>query len=284
MHPWIQYYPKGVNPEIHLSRYESLIDLLEESFARYAKQPAFENLGHTLSFKQIDELSKKFACFLQHELELNPGDRIAIQMPNLLQYPVALFGALRAGLVVVNTNPLYTPNEMRHQFKDSGAKAIVILANFASQLEQIIKETNIESVVITEVGDLLPFPKNLVVNSIVKYVKKMVPPFSIPQAIAFNDAISAGGEYTYDRPKVKQSDIAFLQYTGGTTGISKGAILTHKNILANVLQIVEWMKPQLVPGQEIVITALPLYHIFSLTVNCLSIMNYGVTFLNLSKF
>lgn len=233
------------------------------------------NLGHTLTFKDVDELSKRFACFLQHELELQPGDRIAIQMPNLLQYPIALFGALRAGLIVVNTNPLYTPSEMKHQFKDSGAKAIVILANFAKHLEEILPETNIQSVVVTEIGDRLPFPKNFIVNSVVKYVKKMVPKFDLPQAISFEEALNLGQEYTYDRPTLTKEDTAFLQYTGGTTGVAKGAILTHGNILANMLQIVEWMKPLLVRGQETVITALPLYHIFSLTVNCLTFMNYG---------
>jgi len=275
MQKWKQNYPKGVNAEIDLSQYNSLIDLLEETFQRFNNKPAFENLEYTLSFKQIDELSKKFACFLQSELELNPGDRIALQMPNLLQYPVALFGALRAGLIVVNTNPLYTPTEMKHQFKDSGAKAIVILANFASNLQEVIMDTNIQTVIITEIGDMLPFPKSLVVNSLVKYVKKMVPAYDLPQAISFNEALTAGSEYCYERPNLTQEDIAFLQYTGGTTGVSKGAILSHKNILANMLQIVEWMKPQLVAGQETVITALPLYHIFSLTVNCLAIMNYG---------
>jgi long-chain acyl-CoA synthetase len=275
MRNWTQNYPKGVNPEIDLTKYGSILDLIEETFSKFTSQPAFENMGHTLSFRQIDDLSKNFASFLQNELELNPGDRIAIQMPNLLQYPVALFGALRAGLVVVNTNPLYTPTEMRHQFKDSGAKAIVILANFASHLQEVLPDTDIRSVVITEIGDMLPFPKSLVVNSVVKYVKKMVPAYNIPQAISFNEAIAAGSEYTYERPQVSQKDIAFLQYTGGTTGVSKGAILSHKNILANTLQIVEWMKPRLVAGQETVITALPLYHIFSLTVNCFAIMNYG---------
>ena len=272
---WIEQYPKGVNASINLEQYDSLIDLLEESFSKFSPNPAFQNLDHTLSFKEIDEKSKRFACFLQHELELNPGDRIAIQMPNLLQYPIALFGALRAGLVVVNTNPLYTPTEMRHQFKDSGAKAIVILANFASNLQEILADTDIQSVIVTEVGDQIPFPKSLIVNSVVKYIKKMVPSYDLPQAISFNEAIAAGAEYTYDRPKVTQSDIAFLQYTGGTTGVSKGAVLTHQNILANMLQIVEWMRPSLIAGQETVITALPLYHIFSLTVNCLAIMNYG---------
>lgn len=275
MNIWKKNYPKEVGHEINLNQFGSILDLIEDAFSKHGDKPAFENMGLALTFKQIDEKSKKFAAFLQHELELNPGDRIAIQMPNLLQYPIALFGAIRAGLVVVNTNPLYTPTEMRHQFKDSGAKAIIILANFASHLEEVIADTQIQSVVITEIGDQLSFPKSLIVNSVVKYVKKMVPNYNLPQAISFNEALNTGGEYTYDRPNLTQKDIAFLQYTGGTTGVAKGAVLTHGNILANMLQIVEWMKPLLVPGQETVITALPLYHIFSLTVNCLTFMNYG---------
>ncbi|MCS6838576.1 MAG: AMP-binding protein, partial [Bdellovibrionaceae bacterium] len=275
MFPWSQKYPAQVSPEIDVNRYQNLPDLLEETFQKFHNLEAFENMDHTLTFQEIDQLSQNFAAFLQQELDLNPGDRIALQMPNLLQYPIALFGALRAGLVVVNTNPLYTPHEMRHQFKDSGAKAIVIAANFAKNLQEIIHETHIESVIVTEIGDMLPFPKRFIVNQVIKRVKKMVPPFSIPHAISFNEALEAGQEYPYDKPHIKPDDNAFLQYTGGTTGVSKGAVLTHRNILANMLQIVEWMRPKLLEGKEVVITALPLYHIFSLTVNCLAIMNYG---------
>jgi long-chain acyl-CoA synthetase len=272
---WFQSYPPQVQHHIDLSQYENLIDLLHETMTQYHDKPAFENLGHTLSFSEIDQKSQHFACFLQHELGLNPGDAIAIQMPNLLQYPVALFGALRAGLVVVNTNPLYTSVEMKHQFQDSKVKAVVILANFAHNLAPILKETAIEHVIVTEIADLLPLAKKILINSVVKYVKKLVPPYKIPQALSFNEALLLGSEYRYQKPLVTQQDTAFLQYTGGTTGISKGAILTHQNVLANMLQIVEWMKPLLVPGKESVVTALPLYHIFSLTVNCLAIMNYG---------
>jgi long-chain acyl-CoA synthetase len=232
-------------------------------------------MGVSISFEELDHKVGQFASFLQNELKLKKGDRIALQMPNLLQFPVALFGALRAGLVIVNTNPLYTPPEMRHQLKDSGAKAIVILANFASHLQEVLKDTEIQSIVITEIGDMLPFPKSLLVNTVVKHVKKMVPAYSLPQAYSFKRALEIGAERPYSDVPANQNEIAFLQYTGGTTGISKGATLTHKNIIANMLQIMEWMRPLLEEGKEIVITALPLYHIFSLTVNCLTFMTYG---------
>lgn len=273
--PWLKNYPSGVEHEIDLSKYNSILDIIDEGVRKYRAGAAFSNMGATLSFEQLDRMSGQFASFLQHELGLKKGDRIAIQMPNLLQYPVAMFGALRAGLVIVNTNPLYTPKEMRHQFKDSGAKAIVILANFASHLQEVIKDTDIESVVITEIGDLIPFPKNLIVNSVVKYVKKMVPTYSLPQAYSFREALRIGSSRAYKEVKFDIEDLAFLQYTGGTTGVSKGAMLTHRNIIGNMLQIVAWMRPLLVPGQEAIITALPLYHIFSLTVNSLVFLYYG---------
>ncbi len=272
---WHSKYPKLVSHEIDLSKYSNILELLNEAFEKYPTLPCFENMGSTLTFKQIDDYSKQFAAFLQNELDLNPGDRIAIQLPNLLQYPIALFGALRAGLVIVNMNPLYTPTEMKHQLKDSGALAIVILAQFASNLEQIIEQTQVRSVVVTEVGDLFGFPKNWVINSVIKHVKKMIPPYKLPQALSFLDTLELGSQYAYEAPQINSQDIAFLQYTGGTTGVAKGAMLTHQNIIANMLQIVEWMKPLLSKGQETVITALPLYHIFSLTVNCLTFMNYG---------
>lgn len=273
---WLSKYPKEVNHHINLNQFSNLLDMLEDAFAKYQELPSFENMGKALTFKEVDELSLQFAGYLQGELGLKAGDRIAIQMPNLLQYPIALFGALRAGLIVVNTNPLYTPSEMRHQFQDSGVKAIVILANFAHHLETILAETPIESVIITELGDQLGFPKNLIVNNVVKHIKKMVPNYNLPQAVSFSDTLKRGKEYSYHRPfGLNHDTVAFLQYTGGTTGVSKGAMLTHGNILANMLQIVEWMKPLLIAGQETIITALPLYHIFSLSVNCLALMNYG---------
>ncbi|PIS10146.1 MAG: long-chain-fatty-acid--CoA ligase [Bdellovibrio sp. CG10_big_fil_rev_8_21_14_0_10_47_8] len=272
---WLQNYPEGVNPEIDLTRFANIMAVFDEAVRKYRQSPAFSNMGATLNFDELDRKVGQFASFLQHELKLKKGDRIAIQMPNLLQFPIALFGALRAGLIVVNTNPLYTAKEMQHQFKDSGAQAIVILANFAGHLQEIIKDTNIQSVVITEIGDQLPFPKNLLVNSVVKYVKKMVPPYQLPQAYRFEQALTLGAERPYQDVSVTFEDTAFLQYTGGTTGVSKGAELTHKNIVSNMLQIAEWMRPLLREGQETVITALPMYHIFSLTVNSLAFMTFG---------
>ncbi|TAF60516.1 MAG: long-chain-fatty-acid--CoA ligase [Cytophagales bacterium] len=263
-----------INPEFK----KNLAELIDESVVKYKDLPAYTNMDVTMSFAELDEYSKQFAAFLQHEAKLKPGDRIAIQMPNLLQYPVALFGAIRAGLIVVNTNPLYTPREMEHQFKDAGCKCIVILANFASQLEKIISKTSIETVVITEIGDLMPFLKRNIVNFVVKHVKKMVPSHGLTQAISFRDALQRGKGKTYAPTKAQPNETAFIQYTGGTTGVSKGAELTHRNILSNVMQILDFMNrgnKTLVHGKEIIVTALPLYHIFSLTVNCFAFSYYG---------
>ncbi len=273
--PWLKNYPAGVPEEIDLSPYKSILTVFDDSIRKFRSSKCFTNMGVTLTFDQLDKESMKFASFLQNELNLKKGDRIAIQMPNTLQFPIALFGALRAGLVVVNTNPLYTPHEMQHQFKDSGCKAIVILANYAAHLETILKSTAIESIVVTELGELFPFPKNLIVNSVVKYVKKMVPAYNLPTAYNFKQALALGAQKKYQEVDVTMEDIAFLQYTGGTTGVAKGAMLTHKNIVANMLQIVEWMSPLLRPGEETIITALPMYHIFSLTVNSLTLMKFG---------
>lgn len=273
--PWTKYYHASMSPEIDVNKYQSILKVFDEAISKFRNKKSFTNMGISLTYDELDRKSGQFASFLQNELKLQKGDRIAIQMPNLLQFPVALFGALRAGLIVVNTNPLYTPKEMQYQFKDSGAKAIVIMANFASNLQQIIKDTPIESVIITEIADLFPLPKRLLVNSVVKYVKKMVPEYNIPNAYSFNQALELGSRQSYKEVTLTHEDIAFLQYTGGTTGVSKGAVLNHKNIVANMLQIVEWMKPVLKEGEEIILTPLPLYHIFSLTVNCLTLMNYG---------
>ena len=232
-YPWLKFYTPGVPYEIDPDAYSSLIELMETGFRLFKDRPAYANMGKELSFGKLEELSRNFAAYLQ-SLGLRKGDRIAIQMPNLLQYPVAMFGALRAGLVVVNTNPLYTPREMQHQFKDSGVKAIVILANFASHLEKIVANTEIEHVIITQIGDLLGFPKKLIVNAVVKYVKKMVPDYQIRDAVGFGEALSLGSGLTYEKPVVSNIDIAFIQYTGGTTGVSKGALLTHRNLIANV--------------------------------------------------
>jgi long-chain acyl-CoA synthetase len=273
--PWLNAYPQGVKHDIDLNQYSSINDVVDTAVRKFRDAPCFTNMGVTLSFEELDRLSGDFASFFQNELNLQRGDRIAIQMPNILQFPVVMFGAIKAGLVVVNTNPLYTAKEMRHQFKDSGAKAVLILANFAHLLQEVIKDTDVQSVVVTEFGDLFPFPKSLIVNTVVKHVKKMVPAYNLPQAYKFKQALSIGSQKAYKPTRSSLDDIAFLQYTGGTTGVSKGAILTHRNILANMLQLAEWMRPVLREGQETIITALPLYHIFSLTVNCLAFMTYG---------
>jgi long-chain acyl-CoA synthetase len=274
-HIWLNNYPKGVPKEINPDSYPSLVEMIEESFQKFASKPAFANMGTQITFGELDRLSKNFASFLQNDLKLVKGDRIAIQMPNLLQYPIAMYGAFRAGLIVVNTNPLYTPREMEHQFKDSGAKAIVILANFASNLQKIIAKTDIKHVIVTEIGDMMGFPKKFIVNSVVKYVKKMVPAYELPGAIAFSKTIAANGA-ALKPVGLKSSDIAYIQYTGGTTGVSKGAMLTHRNVVANVEMNYAWMLPQMNKiKNNIMITALPLYHIYSLTVNALSSLKSG---------
>ncbi|WP_374080157.1 AMP-binding protein [Bdellovibrio bacteriovorus] len=272
---WLKNYPKGVSPEVDLSKYSSLFDVYEESIRMFGSKKAFTNMGVSLTFSDLDRKVDQFASFLQNELKLKKGDRIAIQMPNVLQFPVIAFAALRSGLTIVNTNPLYTAKEMQHQFKDSGAKAVVILANYAHLLEQILKDTQIESVVITEIGDLFPTPKRILVNSVVKYIKKMVPAYNIPHAYTFRQAMELGAMKPSQKVATTLDDIAFLQYTGGTTGVAKGAMLLHRNVLANVLQIRDWMQPKLREGEEVAIAALPLYHIFALTLNCLGLLRYG---------
>jgi long-chain acyl-CoA synthetase len=272
---WLKNYPKMVPHDIDLSKYNSMLDIYEESIQLFGEKKAFTNMGVTLSFNQLDALVEKFASFLQNELKLKKGDRIAIQMPNLMQFPVITFAAIRSGLTIVNTNPLYTAKEMQHQFKDSGAKAVVILANYAHLLEGIIKNTEIESVIVTEIGDLFPAPKRILVNSVVKYIKKMVPSYNLPQSYTFRQALELGAMKPSMKVPTNLNDIAFLQYTGGTTGVSKGAMLLHKNVIANVTQIRDWMKPRLVEGEEVAVAALPLYHIFALTLNCLALLRYG---------
>ncbi|CCH03066.1 AMP-dependent synthetase and ligase [Fibrella aestuarina BUZ 2] len=274
--PWTKFYPKGVPTEINPDAYPSLAALIEDGCRRYADRPAYACMGKQITFAELEAQSKQFASFLQHELGLKPGDRVVVQMPNLLQYPIAMFGILRAGMTVVNTNPLYTPREMQHQFKDSGAKAIVILANFASNLEKIIAQTDIEHVVVTEIGDRLGFPKKQIVNAVVKYVKKLVPAYSLPGAISFNDALSRGSRQPMQPVSIKNTDLAFVQYTGGTTGVSKGAALTHRNIIANVEAQDAWMAPAGIPaGEGIIVAALPLYHVYALTTNALAALKSG---------
>ncbi len=273
--PWYKHYPKGISHTINPDKYNSLVELFEEACSKYGDMVAFENMGKSLTFKEVDDLSADFAAYLQNQVGLKKGDKIAIQMPNLLQYPVAMFGALRAGLVVVNTNPLYTPREMEHQFQDSGAKAIVILANFAHNLQKVLPNTKIETVIVTEIGDLLGGVKGWITNLVVKHVKKMVPAYHIPDTISFKEVLDKGDKSAYKRPTITNTDLAYLQYTGGTTGVSKGAMLTHRNLVANMEQISAWMLPKLEERREMIITALPLYHIFALTVNCWAMLKIG---------
>ena len=272
---WHKSYQPGVPTVIDVNQYSSIVDMLETTFSKFAMKPAFHNMGKTITYAELDRLSYHFACFLQNDLKLARGDRVALMMPNLLQYPIALFGVLRAGMIAVNCNPLYTPRELEHQLKDSGSKAIVIVANFAKVLETALPNTDIKHVVVSELGDMLPFPKSLIVNAVVKYVKKLVPEFSIARTFSFTQALKLGSTTSLSVPVIKSDDIAFLQYTGGTTGISKGAMLTHGNIVANMLQARAWIQFLIREGEEIIITPLPLYHIFSLTANCLIFNSVG---------
>lgn len=272
---WLASYPPGVPEEIDPDAYPSLTHLLDESCSRFADKPAFSNMGKTITYSELDESSKAFAAYLQHAMGLKKGDRVAIMMPNLLQYPVALFAVLRAGGTVVNVNPLYTPRELAHQLKDSGAKIILILANFAHVLEKALPKTDVETIIITEIGDMLGFPKRLIVNFAVKRIKKMVPHFELPGAIPFSEVISTGATKSFEKVDITGNDLAFLQYTGGTTGVSKGAILTHRNLVANLEQNAAWWAGEIDKHGLIMITALPLYHIYSLTCNCLFVTRYG---------
>ena len=273
--PWYKFYPSAVDKDIDVKAYSSVVDLFEESVKKYGNSIAYECMGKTITFNEVDQLSKTFAAYLQNNLMMKKGNRVAIQMPNCLQYPVAMFGVLRAGMVVVNTNPLYTASEMKHQFNDAGADAIVILANFAFNLEKIQKDISAKHVIVTELGDMLGSLKGGIVNFVVKYIKKMVPAFNLPKAIKWKEVMSAANPASFKREEMTLGDAAYLQYTGGTTGVSKGAELTHGNIVANMQQISAWMKPKLREREEVVITALPLYHIFALTVNCLAMMKIG---------
>lgn len=274
--PWLDRYPAGVDKKIPLYEYSSLLDLFDQCMKKYGDKIAYENMGATLTFKQVDEQSRNFAAYLQN-LGLKKGERIAIQMPNLLQFPIAFIGALRAGLIVVNTNPLYTPREMEHQFRDAGVSAIVIVANFAANLEKIIKNTSIRFVILTELGDQLGGLKGMVVNFVVRTVKKMVPPFNLPQAIPFRKVLREGARLPYTQPDLTHNDVAVLQYTGGTTGISKGAKLSHANLIAHNSMIVQWFKPYISKKRDdIMITAIPMYHIFALSVNGLLMFSMGV--------
>ncbi|RKF19576.1 long-chain-fatty-acid--CoA ligase FadD [Alginatibacterium sediminis] len=265
---WLDSYPEDVPHDIDLRRYESLLEVFEENVAKHADSVAYINMGQVLTYRSLEQQSRAFAAYLQNELKLVKGDRVALMMPNLLQYPICLFGVLRAGMVVVNVNPLYTPRELKHQLSDSGAKAIVIVSNFAHTLEEIVDDTPLEHVILTRLGDQLSATKRTLVNFVVKYVKKMVPKYHLPHAQTLRYVLAKGQHQQYVRPQVQAEDLAFLQYTGGTTGVAKGAMLSHKNMVANLLQALAIVGPCLRERQEVVVTALPLYHIFALTANC----------------
>ncbi len=272
--PWLAHYPKGIPANVDVDQYNSLVEMLADVFKKFSAQPAFTCMGKTLTFKEVDQLSTQFAGYLHHQ-GLKQGDRIALMMPNLLQYPIAMFGALKAGLIVVATNPLYTPREMKHQFKDSGAKAIVICENFASNLEEIIGETDIKHVITASIGELLGGLKGGIVNFMVRKVKRMVPAYNLPGEVKFKAAMNEGKKYTLPKMESNPNDTILLQYTGGTTGVSKGAELTNRNLLANMLQIKAIMEPYLQGKQNDCLCPLPMYHIFALSCNCLALMSLG---------
>ena len=278
---WLQHYPPGVPAEVDVDQYSSLVQLMEDGFSKYAQRNAYAYMDRLFTFAEIDRHSAAFGAWLQAR-GVARGARVALMMPNVVQYPIALAGVLRAGCVVVNVNPLYTPRELEHQLKDSGAEAIVILESFAHTLQQVIAKTSIKHVVVASLGDMLGFPKGVIVNFAVRKIKKMVPTFSLPGHVRFNDALDEGARGKLQPVTVGPQDVAFLQYTGGTTGVSKGAALTHRNLVANVLQLEAWVQPALtdtsrgpVPEQLIYICALPLYHVFALTVNCLGGIRLG---------
>ena len=272
---WKDKYPVGIAAEINPDQYPNIQAVLKESCQRFADKPAFSNMGKTITYGELYELSGNFAAYLQQNTDLQPGDRIAVQLPNVLQYPVVVFGALRAGLVVVNTNPLYTARELEHQFNDSGAKALVSLANMAHLVEQVLPKTAIKTVIITEVGDMLSPLKRLLVNSVVKHVKKMVPAYSLPNAVKFTAAMAKGRGQASKDAAPNNGDIAVLQYTGGTTGVAKGAMLTHRNLIANMLQVKALMGAEMSEGSEVLIAPLPLYHIYAFTFHCMAMMLIG---------
>ncbi len=273
--PWLKSYPAGVTEEIDLNEFSSVADIFDTSVAKYGDLPAYTNFGKTLSYHEVDLYTAQLGAYLKNELCLEKGDRVAVMMPNLLQNPIAIFAILRAGLVVVNTNPLYTTRELKHQLNDSGAKAIIIVENFAHVLQDVIDETRVEHVITTKMGDMLSPVKGFIINTVVKYVKKMVPGFNIKGAVSFKKALKLGAQHRFQTVPSTHDDIAFLQYTGGTTGVSKGAVLTHRNMVANMLQASAWIDKFLGIKNGTIITALPLYHIFSLTANCLTFMRFG---------
>ena len=273
---WLRQYPPGVPADIDPDSYASLRDIFEQACAAHRHSPAFTNMGATLSYAQLDELSRAFAAWLQQKSGLARGDRVALMMPNILQYPIALFGVLRAGMVVVNTNPLYTARELEHQLQDSGAKAIVIVENFVHVLQQVLPRTDLKKVLVTGIGDLLGVPRGFIVNFVLKHVRKQIPEWKMPGSSTFKGALGAGLGLKLEATPLGPEDIAFLQYTGGTTGVAKAAVLTHRNMVANVLQGSAWVHPSLATNEaRVIITALPLYHIFALTINCLAFLSLG---------
>lgn len=275
---WFDNYPPNAEKTIDVTIYGSLVEMFEAAVKRHPDMPAYINMGQVLTFRKLEERSRAFAAYLQNELRLEKGDRVALMMPNLLQYPIALFGALRAGLVIVNVNPLYTPRELEHQLNDSGAKAIIIVSNFAATLEKVVFNTQVEHVILTRMGDQLSFGKRTLVNFVVKYIKKLVPKYKLPHAVSFREALSIGKQRQYVKPNLESSDLAFLQYTGGTTGVAKGAMLTHANMVANVFQA-KWVAEPLLKDAKVHVAAIPLpmYHVFALSVNCLLFIELGVT-------
>ena len=273
---WLKSYPPGVPEVVPEPKFRSIREMVEHSFQEWPDRPSYTNMGTTISYRELDEMSMQFACYLQKTLGLTRGERVAIMLPNILQYPIAMCGAFRAGLVVVNVNPLYTARELRHQLEDSGARAIVILENFAHILEEVIADTAIEHVVTTGVGDMLKFPKGPIVNFVLRYIKRAVPTFAIKDSVTFKHALRTGAKEQLSHVEIGLADIAYLQYTGGTTGVSKGAMLSHRNMIYNVDQSVHWQGDAYDGVEPVVaITALPLYHIFSLQGNCLLVMAQG---------
>jgi len=272
---WLKSYDPGVPAEIDPESYRNIPHILEDVFAKYGPKPAYHNMGTTITYEQLKIASQKFASYLQNDLGLAKGARVALMMPNVLQYPICLFGVLQAGMVAVNVNPLYTARELEHQLNDSGAEAIVIFANSANILEKVVAGTKVKHVMVTEIGDLLNFPKSLIVNFVLKYVKKMVPSYNLPQVLSLKQVLASADYSKFKKVEIDRYSTAFLQYTGGTTGVSKGAELTHHNIVCNLLQARAWISDKIREGEEIIITPLPLYHIFSLTANCLAFSSIG---------
>ena len=275
----MQSYEAGVPAEIDISRYESIISVFEESVQKYGAQTAFENMGKGLSYAELAQQAQQFASFLQNTLKLPRGERVAVMLPNVLQYPIAIFGILQAGLVVVNTNPLYTPRELEHQLNDSGATTIIVLENFANTLELVLPKTQIKNVIVATIGDMFGALKGALMNFVIRKIKKMVPDYRIAGAIPFKQAMAQGAAQAFVPVALERGDTAFLQYTGGTTGVAKGAVLSHGNICANMMQGAEWIQNQLTPGKEVVTAALPLYHVFALTVNLMIFMQAGARIL-----